>query len=234
MFPRRTDWQHCSIQGTSPELWFVPQQVAVQDWPFDDAEKNGPQQGDRFSSPVAFHRFLRRDILPGLKGGASRGSYVTPVDSDGWESKVRGLSPTGSATKPLLVPVRGFELPDCLTTVGVVGLRFGEANTESTASFPRTSSCTTQWDVNLRRTVKVDDDGRCIPALKREVLAPCTATKTLLLLGHTPVPVGNANSVRPAKPSGRGHVDDQQLRHTRAGTVWNPKVYIKRRSHPTV
>ena len=115
------------------------------------------------------------DILAALKGDASRGSYVTPVNSDGWESKVRGLSATGVATKPILVPARGFELPSCLPTVGVVGLHFGEANTESTASFPRTSTQTNRWDVNLRRTVKVDDDGRCIPAVNGEVLAPCTA-----------------------------------------------------------
>jgi len=61
-------------------------------------------------------------------------------------------------------------------TVGVVGLRFGEANTESTASFPRTSLRTSWRDVNPRRTVKVDADGRCILAVNGEVLAPCTAS----------------------------------------------------------
>jgi hypothetical protein len=60
-------------------------------------------------------------------------------------------------------------------TVDVVGLRFGEANTESTASFPRTSFATTWWDVKLRRTVKVNEDRRCIPAVNDEVSAPSTA-----------------------------------------------------------
>ena len=98
-------------------------------------------------------------MLPRVNSWASRGSYVTPVGSDGWGSKLRGLSATGPATKPLLVPAGGFELSDWVTTVGVVGLRFGEANSESTASFPRTSLNTIRWDVNLRRTLKVTITG---------------------------------------------------------------------------
>jgi len=117
----------------------------------------------------------RGDILATLKGDASRGSDVTPIDSEGWESKSCGLSATGAARKPLLAPARGFELPEWGTTVGVVGLRFAAAITESTASFLRTSTQPTRWDPNLRHTVKVDDDGPCVPALKREVLAPCAA-----------------------------------------------------------
>ena len=64
--------------------------------------------------------------------------------------------------KPLLVPAWGSELPDCLPTVGVVGLLFGEANTESTANFPRTSINTTSRGVNILYTVKVNEGGRCI------------------------------------------------------------------------
>ena len=182
---------------------------------FDEA-RSGLHLDERhvvlFGEVSVTFRAVCRDILAALKGDASRGSYVTPVNSDGWESKVCGLSATGSVvrkspifvmtrdcvsrttTKPLLVPARGFELPDCLPTVGVtktrrvlfahqkspisgdvVGLLFYEANTESTANFPRTFTQPTRWNVSLWYTVKVDDDGRCIPALKREVLAPCTA-----------------------------------------------------------
>ena len=38
-------------------------------------------------------KYERRDILAALKGDASRGSYVTLVDSDGWESTVSDRRP---------------------------------------------------------------------------------------------------------------------------------------------
>ncbi len=65
------------------------------------------------------------------------------------------------------------------------GLRFAEANTESTASlwtaedrtgaFGSTPIQTHRGHSGLCHTVKVNDDGRCIPALTGEVVAPCTA-----------------------------------------------------------
>jgi len=55
-----------------------------------------------------FQQLTICDILPRLKSWASRGSCVTPVDSDGWESKVSGQSASGSATKQLLVPREGL------------------------------------------------------------------------------------------------------------------------------
>jgi hypothetical protein len=58
-------------------------------------------------------------------------------------------STSGSATKPLLVPCEGFELPVCVLMVGVVGLLFDQANTESTASFPRTNPSTTLFGKDL-------------------------------------------------------------------------------------
>lgn len=72
-------------------------------------------------------------------------------------------------------PQVGFKVPDSFTTVGVVGSRFGEENTELTASFPRTSLNTMRWDVKLRLTAKVNEDDRCIPGVNGEVFAPFTA-----------------------------------------------------------
>jgi len=115
------------------------------------------------------------DILAVLNGDAFGGSCVTPVNSDGWKYHVCGHSAAGTAKKSLLVSTGGFELFDCFMTVGVVSLRFGEANTESTARLPRTSYTTTRWDVKLRRSIKVNQDGHCIPAVNGEGLAPCTA-----------------------------------------------------------
>ena len=129
------------------------------------------------------------DILPGVNGGASHartamrwvGNLGVPVRRTG-----------GSATPPVLlsgvqdghddVELRGLFSVGLLST----GLLFDEANTESTASLwtaesriasrlGPTPDRTCVGHSNLPILLFEDDEGRCIPALNGEALAPCTA-----------------------------------------------------------
>ena len=129
------------------------------------------------------------DILPAVNGRASHartamrwfGNLGFPVRRTG-----------GSATPPVLLSgvqdghddleLRGLFSVGLLST----GLLFDEANTESTASLwtaesriasllGPTPDRTCVWHSNLPILLCEDDEGRCIPALKGEVLAPCTA-----------------------------------------------------------
>ena len=127
---------------------------------------------------------LESDILAALKGDASRGSDVAPVNSDGWESKVcdrRHWQCHATDTRPrrgvasyLVVLCRSARSAHCFD----FGSRRGKhrVNCQFSAHIPgydamgcEPSPC----------TVKVNEGGRCIPALKREVLAPCTAVHKL-------------------------------------------------------
>jgi len=97
----------------------------------------------------------------------------------------------GGATPPVLLSGvqdghGDSELPDYFASVLLsTGLLFDEANTESTANLwtaekriasllGSTPGYTTVGHSNLSIQMVEDDDERCIPALKREVLAPCT------------------------------------------------------------
>ena len=171
------EWRH-GLSPTHPSSRVKTNQIASTDHPTVSAV-TGARAGILIKN--SGHSGVYCDILPTLKGGASRGSDVTPVDSDGWECKVRGPSATGAATKPILVPVRAssylFVLRRSAWSAHCFGFGSRHGKHRVNCQFSTHVPCGTArggvpspWRVSRRV-------GRCIPALKGEVLAPYTAVE---------------------------------------------------------
>ena len=147
--------------------------------------------GDPTTVRVFSIQYRSCDILPRLKSRASRGSDVTPVDSDGWESKVSDRrqwqchatdtrSRRGVASY-LVVLCRSARSAHCFD----FGSRRGKhrVNCQFSAHIPGYDTIECKYSLCI---VKVNEDSRFIPRLKSWVFSPCKSYKNETTGGYTP------------------------------------------------
>ena len=132
-----------------------------------------------------------RDILPRLKSCASRGSDVTSVDSDGWESTVsdrRQWQCHATDTRPrrgvanyLVVLCRSARSAHCFS----FGSRRGKHRVNCQFSAHILEYDTIECEYSLC-TLEVNEDGRFIPRLKSWVFSPYKSYNIYRLSASSP------------------------------------------------